>query len=139
MPLELFSTYCCAVGAIDGGKGAVIDLSFLKAAKDQYIRSYGNTLDSKGAYVYSDITKIVAQPAKLSIKYDASKGLVDGKTKEAIKIEDGYEKLKAEAAFLSVFAVRTTIVVSAAFGSVTPNFVNNSAVVRDFVILKQIR
>ena len=85
---KVASTYCCAVGAIDGGKGAVIDLSFLKAAKDQYIRSYGNTLDSKGAYVYSDITKIVAQPAKLSIKYDASKGLVDGKTKEAIKIED---------------------------------------------------
>ena len=88
---KVASTYCCAVGTIDGGKGAVIDLSFLKAAKDQYIRSYGNTLDSKGAYVYSDITKIVAQPAKLSIKYDASKGLVDGKTKEAIKIEDGYE------------------------------------------------
>lgn len=88
---KVASTYYCAVGTVDGGKGAVIDLSFLKAAKDQYVRSYGNTLDSKGAYVYSDITKIVAQPAKLSIKYDASKGLVDGKTKEAIKIDDGYE------------------------------------------------
>ena len=88
---KVASTYCCAVGTVDGGKGAVIDLSFLKATKEQYVRAYGNTLDSKGAYVYSDITKIAAQPAKLSIKYDALKGLIDGKSKEAIKIEDGYE------------------------------------------------
>ena len=83
---KVASTYCCAVGTVDGGKGAVIDLSFLKATKEQYVRAYGNTLDSKGAYVYSDITKIAAQPAKLSIKYDPLNGLVDGKTKEKLDI-----------------------------------------------------
>ena len=84
---KVSATYCYPVGTSNKTK---IDLSFLKATKDQYLRAYGDVLDN-GAYVYSDITKIVAQPAKLSIKYDASKGLVDGKTKEAIKIDDGYE------------------------------------------------
>ena len=84
---KVSATYCYPVGTSNKTK---IDLSFLKATKDQYLRAYGDVLDN-GAYVYSDITKIVAQPAKLSIKYDPLKGLVDGKTKEAIKIEDGYE------------------------------------------------
>ena len=84
---KVSATYCYPV---NDGK-AVVNLSFLKAAKDQYLRAYGTTLNTDGTYKYSDITKVAAQPSKLSIKYDALKGLIDGKTKEAIKIEDGYE------------------------------------------------
>ena len=86
---KVSATYCYA---INSEKKAIIDLSFLKATKEQYIRAYCDTLNDDGTYAYSTITTIVAQPAKLSIKYDPLKGqLVDGKTKEAIKIDDGYE------------------------------------------------
>ncbi|MDE7212406.1 MAG: hypothetical protein K2O03_13320 [Lachnospiraceae bacterium] len=46
--------------------GAVIDLSFLKAAKDSYIRVHGNFESAT-----TEPTKINAQPKKISVKYTA--------------------------------------------------------------------
>ncbi len=65
-----------------------VDLSFLKANKKQYIRAYSDALED-GKYVRSEVTTILAQPAKFSLKYDAAKGqLVDGKSKTAITLPD---------------------------------------------------
>ena len=74
--------------------GAVtVDLSFLKAAKEQYIRAYTDKLSTEGAYVCCSPVKISAQPEKFSMKYDPIKGLVDGKTKAEIEFGEANKEI----------------------------------------------
>ena len=76
----------------DNSGAVTVDLSFLKAAKDQYIRAYTDKL-TDGAYVRCNPVKISAQPAKLAMKYDPVKGLVDGKTKAAIEFGEANKEV----------------------------------------------
>ncbi len=82
---KVSGTYGYKLGDDDS---VTVDLSFLKANKKQYIRAYSDALED-GKYVRSEVTTILAQPAKFSLKYDAAKGqLVDGKSKTAITLLD---------------------------------------------------
>lgn len=76
----------------DASGAVTVDLSFLKAAKDQYIRAYTDKL-TDGAYVRCNPVKISAQPAKFAMKYDPVKGLVDGKTKAAIEFGEANKEV----------------------------------------------
>lgn len=67
---------------VNSEKKAVVDLSFLKATKAQYIRAYG-VADSA-----SDIVEIKAQP-KTTIKYDSkTQKFIDSKTKSELEAAD---------------------------------------------------
>ena len=66
---------------LDSTGAVTIDLSFLKATKEQYINIYGDK-----TLVDPYMVTVKAQPAKQSIKYDAVKNVLnDGKTNTAIK------------------------------------------------------
>lgn len=70
---KVSATYCYEVEEYTSGKnGVVIDLSFLKAAKDSYIRAYGDILGTgTNGSGYSAIKTVNAQPKKIKVKYIA--------------------------------------------------------------------
>lgn len=70
---KVSATYTYPVAALDEGYGVVVDLSFLKASKEAYIRVHGSSESAVSAVV-----KISAQPKKFSMKYTSGQGSLVG-------------------------------------------------------------